>query len=173
MWWMIIWVAIFGNWLKGPLQLWGKFYKRQSCPHYHYWETLKSGRFTSWRLNFRIISRNIDSHHPPPSVPANEVNMSDKSPTWPRQTTTLWNQGKLVHVSVQPGVSMLMKILPLLSLLEERGEGRRGSEGARVQGSYNFICCRIISLSSVKDQCHEGSKNYSAKVLGLKKKGLV
>ena len=166
-----------GTDLKDPYNCEGSFTRGNpvliSSSSAVYWETLKSGRVTSWRLNFRIISRNIDSHNPSPSAPANEVNMSDKSPTWPRQTTTLWNQGKLVHVSVQPGVSMLMKILPLLSLLEERGEGRRGSEGARVQGSYNFICCRIISLSSVKDQCHEGSKNYSAKVLGLKKKGLV
>ena len=34
-WWMLVGVAILGGTsLKGPSQLWGKFYKRQSCPHY-------------------------------------------------------------------------------------------------------------------------------------------
>ena len=27
-------LQFLGDWLKGPLQLWEKFYKRQSCPHY-------------------------------------------------------------------------------------------------------------------------------------------
>ena len=52
-----------------------------------------------------------------PSAAANEVNMSDKSPIWPKQMNKQTNK-------------------------------------------HSLFCWRIMSLSSVKDQCHERLKNY-------------